>query len=106
MVLSGQHSLKCLLVLQKEWIQQYGHDALPDSLRSVRCDVLKFGTPLEQRVLIAGNEQYRQEGISRIPISWWCHHLLQSNIEDRSLTDMVIMAVQKSGYKRLENKVC
>ncbi len=105
-VLSGQHSCKSLLTLREEHLTEYGEESLPPCLRTIRADVLKFSTPLEQRVLIAGNEQFRQEGTTRIPISWWCHHFLQSMIpEDRSLIDGITLAVQKCGYKRLPTKV-
>ena len=105
MVLSGQHSCKVLLHLQSEWRQQYGDASLPAPLRAVRADILRHSTPLEARVLIAGNEQFRQEGTSTIPISWFCTHLLNSIDPCRELAESIALAVQKSGYKRLPTKV-
>lgn len=105
MVLSGQHSSKSLLTLQLEWKETYGDTEMPAPLRFIRADVLKHSTPLEARTLIAGNEQFRQEGTTKIPMSWWCQHFVNSMTEDRTMMEGMSLAVQKAGYRRPSSKV-
>ena len=106
-VLSGQHTTKALMTLRKEWIQERGDAKLPECLRHLRADILFHDVALEHRKLVAGTEQFKQEGFSHIPLSSWATSVLENKpVPGYSIRPTIVKAVACCGYRRPEDSVC
>ena len=96
------------MTLQSEWLEKRSEDTLPRSLQVVRADIIWHTTPLEQRRMLAGTEQFRQEGHSSIPISVFAERIWESHSADpaRPLLEYIVTAVCMCGYRRPDDEVC
>jgi hypothetical protein len=99
--------VRALLDMRDQWVAERRGD-LPHWLQVVKADVLLPETPVEVRRLVAGEEQYRQQNVSRVKVSEFLRHLCQwTPVEPRvELVHRVADAVAKAGYTRLDTKVC
>ena len=106
-ILSGQHGVKALLELREKWIAE-GHGEMPLWLRVVRADILKHKTPLPIRQMIAGDEQYRQQNVSRVKVSEFLRHLWQWKPVGRrtEMWQRIADSLVKAGWSRPDNQVC
>jgi hypothetical protein len=94
------------LTLKREWLETKSEGTLPESLQFVRADILKHTVSVRQRQIVAGTEQFRQEGTATIPISEWLTRLLEElKTTGTSVRSAVINAVTKCGYRRPEDMV-
>ena len=66
-MLSGAHSTKGLLKVREE--MPNADIELLDQVETVEADILAQTTPIQIRRAIAGDEQYRQGNVSKIPCS-------------------------------------
>ena len=105
-VLSGQHGVRALMDIRAQW-EAEGRGDLPRWLEVVRADVLSPTTPVELRRLAAGEEQYRQQMVSRVRVSEFLRHLVnwQPAGPRVELAHRIADAVAVAGYQRLD-KVC
>ena len=106
-MLSGQHTTKALMTLRDRWITERGAASLPLCLTKLRADILNHDVPLHVRKLVAGTEQFKQEGFSRIPLSEWAARVLDNAPEPGyAINKCVATAVACCGYRRPEDTVC
>ena len=104
-MISGQHTVKALLELRRLWIK--AEKPLPNWLMVVNAKVLKPETPVHNRQLFAGDEQYRQSQLEQLRFSDLATHLLSSE-EVTSQTDEITrigLALRKCGFERAETPV-
>ena len=105
-MLSGAHSTKGLLKVREEMLK--AGIELPDQVETVEADILTHTTPIQIRRAIAGDEQYRQGNVSKIPCSEFLRNLAQWK-PTPGRNDMVYQVadcVQICGYKRMDSQVC
>ena len=79
----------------------------PHQVETVEADILAHTTPIQMRRATAGDEQYRQGNVSKIPCSELLHNMARWK-PTPGRTDMlyqVAECVQICGYKRLDDKV-
>ena len=108
LVLSGQHSTKAMMILREEYMKERGAEHLPEPMTGVRADVVHHEINVETRKLIAGTEQYKQEGIARIPLSNFAARLLETKADPygAGLVKGIAEAVAKTGFRRPEDQAC
>ena len=95
------------MTLREDWIAERGEAKLPECLRHLRADILFHDVPLAERKLVAGTEQFKQEGFSKIPLSAWAASLLENRpAKGFSIRQAIIKAVACCGYRRPEDSVC
>ena len=106
-ILSGQHGVRALLDMREKWVQS-GRGEMPQWLKVVKADVLKQKTPIAVRQLIAGDEQYRQQNVSRVKVSEFLRHLKNwTPVGKRTeMYHRIADAITKSGWSRPDTKVC
>ena len=105
-MLSGAHSTKGLLKVREEMLK--AGIELPDQVETVEADILSHTTPIQIRRAIAGDEQYRQGNVSKIPCSEFMRNLARWK-PTPGRNDMVYQVadcVQICGYKRMDSQVC
>ena len=81
---------------------------IPEWQSKVRANILKFSTSLELRQAEAGNQQYIQGAVMKLPMSVVLGHLLDEIRagRERKPVGQVSTAVQKAGADRKPANVC
>lgn len=94
------------MILREEWLQKKPENTLPPALKTVRADIIKHVCTVRQRQVIAGTEQFRQEGHAAIPISeWTCRFIEEFKIPGATVKTAISFAVAKCGYRRPTEEV-
>ena len=79
---------------------------MPDALQFVKADILKHAVPVRHRQIVAGTEQFCQEGHATIPISEWINRFIEEfKAPGATVKTAVVAAVTKCGYRRPEDMV-
>ena len=77
-------------------------------MKQVRANILKHTTPLEVRQAEAGNQQFAQGAVHKLPVSGLLGHLLEEMTRDNPANPntQVARAIQKAGHPRFSTNVC
>ena len=103
-MIGGQHSVAALQLLRQERAKAGMAVDLP-WLTTVRAEqVVRFGTPLSQLQLLAGDHQAAQSDVRELPMSDFLR-LLVATDASQPLQDRIAMAIQKAGWARPERLV-